>query len=462
MHFLSPEVVSRTQEVLATKLLDDIPLELALALQPRMTALLAEIGAGFVVQVRHTILREQEEIKAALLSERKRAEAALRRSEASLAEAQRIAHIGHWDYYWEGDTLFWSEEIFRIFGVSKGEFGGTFEDFFRFIHPDDVGLFQQAGGDSLRGGPIPMEHRIIRPDGEIRTVHQRLRFIFAEDPSALEDRADHLGGEEVEEVSEAKKYLTRILSMAGRYTGERLVGRPVRVLGTVQDVTERKWAEEELRRANDELELRVRERTSELAQTNQELRAEIARRERSEEALREGEAKYRTLVEQIPAVTYIKEADVGEPDWNIVYVSPQIEALLGYSPEEYTSGQNIWEQLLHPDDRERVLAEDARTEKTGESFRVQYRMLTRDGEVAWIRDEAILVCDEEGNPLFWQGVMYDITDQKRAEEEARRLNENLERRVAERTAQLEAYAERLRQSNRELQDFAYCSVPQKR
>src|SRR5688500_17720071 len=112
-------------------------------LQRRLTTLLAEIAAGFFGQARNTILKEQERIRAAHLIERKRAEAALRRSEASLAEAQRIAHIGHWDYDWEGDTLLWSEEIFRVFGVSKGEFGRTFEDFFRFVHPEDVGLLQQ-------------------------------------------------------------------------------------------------------------------------------------------------------------------------------------------------------------------------------------------------------------------------------------------------------------------------------
>src|SRR5829696_5479516 len=175
---------------------------------------------------------------------------------------------------------------------------------------------------------------------------------------------------------------------------------------------------------------------------------DISERKRAEDALKEGEAKYRTLVEQIPAVTYIEELDVGEPEWNMVYVSPQVVSLLGYSPEEYMSKPKIWEELLHPDDRERVLAEDARTERSGEPFRVQYRIFTRNGDVAWIRDEAILVRDEEGSPLFWQGVMYDITDQKRAEEEVRRLNEELEQRVRQRTAQLEAF-------NSELEAFSY-------
>jgi PAS domain S-box-containing protein len=175
---------------------------------------------------------------------------------------------------------------------------------------------------------------------------------------------------------------------------------------------------------------------------------DISERKRAEEALKESEAKYRTLVEQIPAVTYIEELDFGEPEWNIIYVSPQVQALLGYSPEEYMSKPKIWEELLHSDDRERVLAEDARTERSGMPFRVEYRIFTRNGDVAWIRDEAVLVRDEEGRPLFWQGVMYDITDQKRTEEEVRRLNEELEQRVRRRTAQLEAF-------NSELEAFSY-------
>ncbi len=284
MHYLSPEAMGRTQDVLARQLLEDIPADHAVMLQPRMARLLTEIGVGFFVKARDTILREQEEIKGALLSERKRAEEALRRSEASLAEAQQIAHLGHWDYDWETDTLRWSEEIYRIFGVSKQEFGGTFEDFFRFVHPEDLGLLQQAGGDALGGDLISMEHRIIRPDGEVRIVHQRLRYIFKENRSALGDRLERLGGEE--EASDAKQYLNRILYMVAQSTGRRVVGRPVRVMGTVQDITERKQAEEEVRKARDELGLRVEERTAELAQTNEELRAEIARRRRSEEAQR--------------------------------------------------------------------------------------------------------------------------------------------------------------------------------
>src|SRR5215210_2392835 len=72
-----------------------------------------------------------------------------------------------------------------------------------------------------------------------------------------------------------------------------------------------------------------------------------------------------------------------------------------------------WLRTVHPEDRERVLAEEARTDRTGEPFRAEYRVIAGDGRVVWVRDEAALVRDEEGQPLYWLGVQYDVTEQKR-------------------------------------------------
>jgi PAS domain S-box-containing protein len=145
---------------------------------------------------------------------------------------------------------------------------------------------------------------------------------------------------------------------------------------------------------------------------------DVTERKRIEGALREAEAKYRTVVEHIPATTYIQEAD---HNLSIAFVSPQIETMLGYSPEEYASRRGFWAEIIHPEDREWVLSEDARTDETGEPFRVEYRALAKDGRTVWIRDEAVLVSDEEGNSRFWQGFMRDVTEHKHAEEELVRL-----------------------------------------
>jgi diguanylate cyclase (GGDEF)-like protein/PAS domain S-box-containing protein len=130
--------------------------------------------------------------------------------------------------------------------------------------------------------------------------------------------------------------------------------------------------------------------------------------------LQEAEAKYRLLVEQIPVVTYVDAIDRSS---TTLYVSPQVEEILGYSPEEWISDPRLWEKLLHPDDRERVLGENLRTNDTGEPFKAEYRLMAKDGRVVWVRDEAALVTDELGRRRFWQGVMVDITERKRAEEQ---------------------------------------------
>jgi diguanylate cyclase (GGDEF)-like protein len=243
MHYMSPEALSRTQDILAKRFLEDMSPEVAVALQPRLAELLAEIGAGFFEQARDTILKQQERVKGALLRERRRTEEALRKSEASLAEAQQLAHLGHYRYDWDTDTLFWSEEIYRIFGVSEQEFSGTFEDFFNFVHPEDRVLLMQAGRALLGGEQVSLEHRIVRPDGEMRVVQQRLQFIF-DNSGPIEDYGEAPDGGS--EESEARQYLNTLLSIAAQQTGERSPGRPIRAVGTVQDITERKALENRL------------------------------------------------------------------------------------------------------------------------------------------------------------------------------------------------------------------------
>ena len=131
------------------------------------------------------------------------------------------------------------------------------------------------------------------------------------------------------------------------------------------------------------------------------------------------EARYRSLVEQIPLVIYIDALD--EPSSNI-YTSPQIEGLVGYSPEEWVEDPELFRKLLHPEDRKRVMGEIARShEADAESFCSEYRLLARDGRVVWIHDEAVTVRDEDGHPLYAQGYLFDITARKLAEMERERL-----------------------------------------
>ncbi|OHB59211.1 MAG: hypothetical protein A2167_07505 [Planctomycetes bacterium RBG_13_46_10] len=153
---------------------------------------------------------------------------------------------------------------------------------------------------------------------------------------------------------------------------------------------------------------------------------DITERKKLERALMESEAKHRTLVEQIPAITYIAALDEAS---TTTYVSPQIQQILGFSPADYKADPDIWRKQLHSDDRQRVLAELQRCHESGESFACEYRMHTKDGRTVWLRDEARIVRDNNGNPLHLQGVMYDITERRKAEEQIRALSSAVEQSI---------------------------------
>jgi PAS domain S-box-containing protein len=142
----------------------------------------------------------------------------------------------------------------------------------------------------------------------------------------------------------------------------------------------------------------------------------VTERKQTEKALKATEARYRTLIEQIPVVTYIDPVD--DPDTSL-YTSPQIEGMLGYTAEEWRT-EKLWPKRLHPEDEARILAADERFEMYGEPCGEEYRLLAKDGSVVWVREEAVLVKDEAGEPLYWQDVILDVTEQKDAEEEIRR------------------------------------------
>jgi diguanylate cyclase (GGDEF)-like protein/PAS domain S-box-containing protein len=126
---------------------------------------------------------------------------------------------------------------------------------------------------------------------------------------------------------------------------------------------------------------------------------------------------YRRLVERLPAIVY--SCELGEHGrWR--YVSPQIEEILGYSPEEWMADAGLWARRLYPEDRERALEQEShKAVAAGGAPPVDYRMLTRDGEIVWILDEAVLEPDRDGIQI-WHGVLYDITERKIAEQELQR------------------------------------------
>jgi PAS domain S-box-containing protein len=172
------------------------------------------------------------------------------------------------------------------------------------------------------------------------------------------------------------------------------------------------------------------------------VRRELVEQIWAQERLHRSDARYREVFEQLPALVY---TEIHAPGGGWVYESPRVEEIFGYTPEE--AGQpGFWKTVVHPEDRERVLAEDERCDRTGEPWCMEYRKIAKDGHVVWVRDHAVLVRGAAGEPSYWHGFIIDITDQKLAEQATGEALER-ERQALERERQA---LERERQATRRL------------
>ena len=245
----------------------------------------------------------------------------------------------------------------------------------KLLHPEDrdrtLAAFRQLGV----GDTISIEYRLVARDGTVRWFR---------------DDATVSGGED---------------------------GGPGQIRGVLVEITETKALQAALERARDGLERRVHERTADLRAANA--------------AFAAAEERYRTLVEQLPAITYLDEIDPASPvGIRPIFISPQVETILGYAPDELLARPERWDELRHPDDRAAALARDLAHYASGEPLSQRHRMVARDGRVVWVQDEGVFLRDKRGRPRYSQGVVFDITDRVRAEE-ARRAAEQRYRTLVE-------------------------------
>ena len=138
------------------------------------------------------------------------------------------------------------------------------------------------------------------------------------------------------------------------------------------------------------------------------------------------DVRFRGLVEDLPAITYIADF-VGA--FTLRYVSPQIESVLGFTPEQWLEDEDAWVSALHPDDRDRILAEAEACIAAAQPFDFEYRMFAADGRLLWIWEKTAIQRDEDGQPLAVNGVMLDVTELRRTQEA---LLHEAERRATER------------------------------
>jgi len=392
-----------------------------------------------------------DKIGIALVSrDRNRAEDKIRSSEAALAEAQAVAHVGSWDFELVARRLSWSAETYRIYGVEPGHFEPSYEAWLALAHPEDRAAMDAGYVAAVANRTeVAIDHRIVRPDGSIRLVHERGRTFYGAD------------------------------------------GRPLRSVGTVQDITERKLVEEKLRRERDfsaalidavpgilfvldskgrkvqvnanlsvvtglpregllGMEVResiapedrgfVREKMKEVLERGQAeaqfgvlhrngsirtfvvsgrkieleggpgilgIGVDVTEARRAEKLLRESEERFRGLIEN--TVDWVWEMDA---DFRYTYASPRSIDLFGYRPDELV-GRSAFD-FMSPDDAARTMAE------TAELFAKRRPMLSyvttfihKTGRKLITETNATPFFDADGRYCGYRGIDRDITERIR-------------------------------------------------
>jgi PAS domain S-box-containing protein len=293
----------------------------------------------FAMYYREPALPEPEHLRliemathiAALAISRHNAQAGLVKSEARLKDAQQLAHIGYWERDLIADRITWSDETWRIFGLQPRAGTLSQADLQKMIHPDDRRIQRDALDAATKiSRRYDVEYRVVRPDGEVRYVHARDDIAFDE------------------------------------------AGRPIRIFGTMQDITERK---------------------------------------QMENALRENERQLRLVVDTIPTMAWIVL-----PDGVLDFVNQRWLEYSGLSLEEMLKAPT---STIHPDDLPGVIERWSVNLVSGEPSEEEMRLRRADGQYRWFLVRTVPLRDEHGRILRWYGTSMDIEDRKRAEEAMR-------------------------------------------
>ena len=390
----------------------------------------------------------------------------LRRREAYLAEAQRLSHTGSWAWNLRDGTLFWSEEIYRIYGFNRQVGGPSWEQFLERVHPDDRAQIEQRAAIETTRKEWTDSHgdfRIVLPDGAVKHLHSVAHPArdssgeITEIIGTVMDVTEH----EVltQELRRREAYLAEAqrLSHTGSFgwrtdTGEivwsdetyRIFEYDRSVKPTIDSVVQRVHPEDRadfklvIDRASagaPEFEhayrlllpdgrvkhVRAIAHVLQDASGNREFVGavtDITEQRQAEAVIRQQEAELRNVVDTIPALVWSAQHDGSN-----TYVNKRFAEYMGASPEQ-TTGSG-WQALVHPDDLERHVGKWMEAVATGKPHESEVRCRRSDGQYRWQLDRGVPLRDDDGNIVKWYGVTADIEDRKRAEDEIREQESEL-------------------------------------
>jgi PAS domain S-box-containing protein len=383
----------------------------------------------------------------------------LKESERGLAEAQKMALLGSWDWDIANDEIYWSDEKYRILGHVPQEFSPNYDTFISYTHPDDRDHVNNVFTAALDGKPYSIDYRIIRADGAERVIHAQGEVIFEEKNTpvrmrgTIQDITEQKKAEEMLKESESKlKALFELLPVGvtiidkDRRTLDANLALE-RILGLSRsDLLKGKYGAQKYLRSNG-TEMPAEEFPSVRAMKEQgsvqvseigvvkgdgstiwtDVSAitlpfsdgqvvittrDITESKKAKEELQKAEERYRIVTEQTGQLVYDYDVEKKVAD-----LAGSTEELTGFTPDELRNKNlNFWISCIHPEDRNKFLENRKKHfESDGGAYRIEYRFRKKNGEYIFFEDNRILLRDKKTNISRILGVIKDITERKQAE-----------------------------------------------